>query len=113
MTQMTTETEHTVHDCTDWRDCPCHDMEACPDNDNYCGCQCGGCETQTTTIHHPVSGEKFAVRMDKDGTITEAAGPLHYSDATDQDSLEGWLQNNSETSRDDGEWLNREIELSG
>ena len=65
--------------------------------------------TVVTTITHPVSGEKFAVRMAV-GTIFEAAGPMHYSDPTDQDSLEGWLQNNGETSRDDGEWLNREIE---
>lgn len=65
--------------------------------------------SEITTVQHPTSGDIYAVRIE-DGVIAEAAGPLYHSDARDVDSLTGWLANNSTTAREDGAWLQGEIE---
>lgn len=64
---------------------------------------------EITTAQHPKTAEHYAVAVDEDGKIIEAAGPLYYKDPTDEDSLYGWLAN-SFTAKEDGEWLQAEID---
>ena len=61
-----------------------------------------------TTIKHPVSGETYAALLTADGRIAGIAGPLHHSDATDEDSLAGWIANATEA-EEDAEWMRREL----
>lgn len=64
--------------------------------------------TTYETRKHPKSGETYACEIDEAGTIIRAAGPLPYKDATDEDSLYGWISN-AEDAEADAEWLEAEI----
>tara|TARA_Y100000310_G_scaffold139505_1_gene138836 strand:- start:374 stop:580 length:207 start_codon:yes stop_codon:yes gene_type:complete len=55
------------------------------------------------TIHH--QGETYAVEIDPAGHLVRAAGPLHHTDPTDQDSLYEWIVNAGPDAETDAAWL--------
>lgn len=65
--------------------------------------------SQITTIRHPRSGETYAVLLAADGTIVEAAGPLHHKDQRDEASLATWLMHNQDR-EEDAAWLSASLE---
>lgn len=68
----------------------------------------GAPETRTT-VSHPTSGETYAVEI-HNGLIVRAAGPLNHGDTVDDDSIESWLSNSSESAEARGTWLQAAID---
>jgi hypothetical protein len=52
---------------------------------------------------HSKTGEVYAVRIDKDGIVTGAVGPMHYLDRKDEDLPYYEYDDDPE----DGEWMQR------
>ena len=64
-------------------------------------------------LTHSKSGERYAIMM-SNGLITQAAGPLHYSEGFDKEDVEGFLFNqSSEDLEGDAQWLRDEIAAHG
>lgn len=70
--------------------------------------------SRVTTVQHPTTGERYTVKLDADGRIIAAAGPLDYRDPIDDPALlDAYLANqSSDDLTDDAAWLRGEIDQS-
>ena len=66
--------------------------------------ECAGPYTYERFVD-PDSGEVYAVQLTSDGRIVAAAGPIHYADTTDPDSLHGLISNAGPAAQEDGALL--------
>lgn len=68
-----------------------------------------------TTIKHPRSGEVYAVEIGgSPESVVRAAGPLHYKDPTDAESIRDYLDNQpQEDTEENGQWLQAELDGFG